>query len=146
MVSFTDQGGVTADGSRIARVPLSGKRRLQGYVEERPGRVSIAIECVALSYPAVQQLCAVAAPAGLAALASPTPLWLGSTADERCVLEFCDFSACLHSLVFSIEPDRDRPFCRGSIEFHLDGFLRTQLRRTALRGAPATKPDARRKR
>lgn len=138
VTSFVDHGGVTADGARIGRTPMTDSN-VPGYVEERPGRVAVIVDCVALAHASVQQTCTTAAPVALAALASLTSLSFGETQDGSCTLEFREFSVCLHSLAFRVEPDKDRPYARGTIEFHLDGFLRMQLRRKKMRGLPKAK-------
>jgi hypothetical protein len=127
--SFVDHGGLTLEGAHSAPMPTDAATR-PGFYEERPGRITVSLACVSLSLPAVQELCEVAAPAGLAVLAGVQSIALGSTEDRTCTLEFRDMSASLRSVTFRTEPDKDRPFCLGSIVFHLEGFLRVELHGT----------------
>ncbi len=140
--SFVDHGGITQEGARSAPAPIPGGT-VAGVREERPGRMTVTIACVSLSFPAVQELCATAAPAGLEVLAGVRSISLGSTEDRTCTLEFRDISASLHAVTFRTEPDKDRPFYLGSIVFHLDGFLHVELRGTMRVARRATRQPAR---
>ena len=131
IASFQDEGALTVGGARTVRWPIPGGKK--GYIEERPGRVAVSIDCMALSYAAVQKYCTAVAPAALAALEAVTSVSFGATPEKDCTLEFRDFSVSLHSLTFQVEPDEHRPFSRGTVVFHLDGFLRIQVQRGKMR-------------
>ena len=126
--SFTDHAEIASDGVHVNRKPLND-RTASGYVEERAGHVAVRIDCVALSHSAVQDLCIAVAPIALSGLSSEVSISFGETSDEFCSLVFRDFAASYHSLIFSIEPDKDRPYSRGTLEFRLNGFLSVLLRR-----------------
>jgi hypothetical protein len=135
--SFEDEGALTREGSRTARAPLGTEA--PGYLEHRPGRLLVHIDCVGPSHPAVLAQCAGLAPVALVALGALTAVSFGATAAKDCVLEFRDFSASLHGLVFRTEPDRDRPFSRGTIAIRLDGFLHARMERPKPR--PPVRPE-----
>ena len=131
-VSFFDQSEIAADGVRVNRKPLN-EGTIPGYVEERLGRVAVRIDCVALSNSAVQDLCLTIAPAAFLTLTSMTSLSLGEASNGLCALEFRHFSVSCHSLTFGVEADKDRPYSRGTLEFHLNGFLHVSLRSKRMR-------------
>jgi len=134
--SFQDEGGIVDEGARTSRFPVSGK---SGYVEERPGRLNVRVDCIGLSYPSVVETCESIIPAALVALDAVASVPFGSTTKPDLSLVFTDFTVSLHSLSFGMEPDKDRPYSRATLMFELEGFIRAEFPGRKVRQLPTAK-------
>lgn len=138
---FEDFGGMTADGAIIARRKTPGSSSYQGYLEERPGRIIVQVTCLSGSYDIVQELLRRVLPSVLLALESLPSFSFGSLSRDKVSLRFDDFQACLASAEVNAENFGDHTFLRGTLTFHLTGFLHVKVTdKGGLGFAEKTKP------
>lgn len=141
--SFTDFGGVTLDGGRVARRPARGRRTLKGYVEERPGRIVLGIEVCVADYRHAQAIREMMLAPLMVHLESIRELEVSKTEDGSTVLVFGEILPTLHRFDIVVEHDGDSPLYCGQLEFHLDGFLHLQvMKRGGFKKSPPAKAPA----
>ncbi|MDP2032237.1 MAG: lamin tail domain-containing protein [Polaromonas sp.] len=92
---FADAGGITADGARAVRQPVTLDGGVIGFAEQRPGVIDIEVSCLCGQPADAQQLAGRVVPVLLDALETlPSPL-LGDPADHTRQLRFVDCRAHL---------------------------------------------------
>jgi hypothetical protein len=127
-----DFAGVTTDGATVARYGIR-EAGTTGYQEERPGLIVVCVACIAANYRIVQRCCGQIAPAALSCLGALGELSLGLSPDGGSEIRFLHGKACLHRAATSMESDGKGSYCRGEMQFHLDGFLQVTARWKAKR-------------
>lgn len=128
-LGYADAGGVTAEGARTARQPVTLPGGASGFVEQRPGCIDIEVSCICARHAQAQQLAGLAAPVLLDALETLAPPLLGDPLDGTRRLRFADFRAHLHAQ----RSQRLLHDCVAAAEvvltLRLQGFLHLQLAR-----------------
>jgi hypothetical protein len=119
---YEDAEGAAADGAQVARQRVRDGR-FSGYVEQRLGRVSVAITCVASAYQTGKALATIAAPRSLLSLSAAQPVPAGQLLDGSVRLMFADFSASIARAESFARQDGNVRYHAQRIELHLDGFL-----------------------
>jgi len=119
---FDDAGGVTAEGAHISRRPVRDGRR-SGIAEERPGRISVEVVCIAAAYKTVKELSTTIAPVSLLALTRERQVLVGDSGKGAVRLKFSDFTASIASAETCVRVENDLRYHRGQLRLRLDGFL-----------------------
>lgn len=127
--AFNDLGGITADGARVARQPVTLAGGASGFTEQRPASIDIEITCVCAQHGQAQVLAGLVAPVVLEALERLAPPLLSDPADVSRRLRFADHQAHLQTL----RSHRVVHDCVGAAQVvlavRLDGFLHVLLAR-----------------
>jgi hypothetical protein len=95
--SYTDAGGVTADGAHTARQPVTLPGGARGFAEQRPGAIDVEISCLCAQHGQAQQLAGLVVPVVLEALETLAPPLLSDPLDATRRLRFADHRAHLHA-------------------------------------------------
>jgi hypothetical protein len=136
--SFEDGGGVTPEGARTARRPVSEKRN-KGYAEERPGRILLEITVLARVYDTVKRLCHGLSPFVLRALAAEEEYPVGELKNRSVRLAFADFEVNIGSAAFDRVEEAEVVYHAGRLTFRLDGYLHSWVTN---RGGLVRRPPA----
>ena len=128
-VSFSDAGGITADGARIARHPWSLDRTTTGFTEARPGAIDIDVACVCAQHGQANLLAGLVVPTLLESLETLAPPLLSDPADAARRLRFGDHTASVRAVRSERIEAGGVPAGRVTISLRLDGFLHVQLAR-----------------
>ena len=139
--SFTDRDGITREGGRITRRPVT-EGRLKGFAEERPGRIVVEVTCLAQAYRTVKDLSGAISPQVLRSLESVREFSAGELKNRSVRLAFADYSACLAGAEFVRHEEDDLAWHVGRLSYHLDGFLHvTVTNRGGLLKKPSPRPS-----
>lgn len=95
--AFADAGGLTAEGARTARQPVTLPGGASGYTEQRPGVVDIEVSCRCAQHAQAQRLAGIVVPVLLDALETLAPPLLSDLQDTTRRLRFADQRAHLHA-------------------------------------------------
>lgn len=139
-----DFDGIMPDGARTARRNSSGTTSFTGFEEERPGRITLVVTCLAGTYKLVQDMCKLLAPGILLSLELLPKIPLGSLPDDSVQLHFEDFTANLHlSEQRSIKVE-DTDYFNGELTFYLNGFIHILLtKKGGFKSKSTTMPNIR---
>ncbi len=122
-----DFDGMMPDGAHTVRRPASGPSTYKGYEEERPGRITISINCLHSNYRLVQELCNQISPSVLLSLEILPRIPLGSLPDDSVQLHFEDFTSNIHSAEHRRITIDKTPLYQGELVFYLNGFIHVWL-------------------
>ena len=122
-----DFGGLMPDGSHTKRRRAQGTSTFKGYEEERPGRLSVTVSCIAGTYKLTQQICDMLSPAVLLALEMLPRFPLGTLPDDSVTLYFEDFISNFHAASIGLRTEEDFSFYQGDLVFHMNGFIHVWL-------------------
>ncbi len=134
-----DFDGIMPDGAHTTRRRISGPSTFKGFEEERPGRISLAITCLAGTYKLVQTLCNILTPEVLLSLEILPRIPLGSLPNGSVQLHFEDFTANLHTAEHRRITIENTSYFNGELIFYLNGFIHIRLTK---RGGFASKSTA----
>ena len=122
-----DFDGIMPDGAHTSRRRISGQSTFKGFVEERPGRISLTITCLAGTYKLVQSICNLLIPGILLSLEVLPRIPLGSLPDDSVQLHFEDFTANLHTAAHRKISIENTSYFHGALTFYLNGFIHVWL-------------------
>ena len=122
-----DFEGIMPDGAHTTRRPASGPSTYKGFEEERPGRITLTITCLAGSYKLVQDICNLLTPGVLLSLEMLPRIPLGSLPDDSVQLYFEDYTANLHKAEHGRITIEDSSYFNCELAFHLNGFIHVWL-------------------
>lgn len=125
--SFSDRGGVTDDGARIARHSWARDRTTTGFTEARPGVIDIEVACVCGQHGQANLMAGLVTPTLLESLETLAPPLLSDPADTARRLRFGDSSASVRSVRSERIEAGGVPAARVTIVLRLDGFLHVHL-------------------
>lgn len=135
-----DFDGAMTDGAKTTRRPVTGPSTYKGIEEERPGRITLVVTCVAGTYTLLQDICSVISPTVLSSLKTLPKIPMGKLPDESTQLHFEDFTSNLHSAKLGRENEDGLTFFKGELIFYLNGFIHVWLTK---RGGFTTKAASR---
>jgi hypothetical protein len=122
-----DFDGIMPDGAHTTRRPAFGPSTYKGFEEERPGRITLIITCLASTYKLVQDICNLLTPGVLLSLELLPKIPLGSLPDDSVKLYFEDYTANLHKAEHSRINIEDTTYLNCELTFHLNGFIHVWL-------------------
>ena len=122
-----DFDGIMPDGAHTTRRPASGPSTYKGFEEERPGRITLTITCLASSYKLVHDICNLLTPGVLLSLEMLPRIPLGSLPDDSVQIYFEDYTANFHKAEYGRFNIEDSSYFNCELAFYLNGFIHVWL-------------------
>ena len=125
--SFDDLSETDNPDNGIARRAVEFKKSFKGFVEERPSRIAVNIDCISSSYQHTQKLCENVLAASMPVLQALPHILLSANPGQSVKLVFKDFNCSLNSYLLDVlEIEESIHYC-GRLKFNMDGFLEVYL-------------------
>ena len=136
-----DFNGIMPDGAHTARRPTEERGTYKGFEEERPGRITLIVTCIAGTYTLVQEICGRLIPSVLFSLQLLPKIPLGSLPDNSTQLQFEDFTSNLHLADLGRVTEEDISYYKGELIFYINGFIHVLItKRGGFRSGSASRP------